>query len=136
MIRSHAPGDNDLYVRTLELGQVQESDFFSHTIHDDLDCIVQDIRQDHLADRTTADQQPTFTEVKEKFDLAMQMDSNEEPVIHEFCVQMQLPFDKISSEDFSAFLRILSLSKLLKNPNNMRGKAKAYPVHPQRYRKK
>ena len=32
VIRSHAPGENDLYVRTLELGQVQESDFFSHTI--------------------------------------------------------------------------------------------------------
>lgn len=27
VIRSHAPGENDLYVRTLELGQVQESDF-------------------------------------------------------------------------------------------------------------
>ena len=40
VIRSHAPGENDLYVRTLELGQVQESDFFSHTIHDDLDSIV------------------------------------------------------------------------------------------------
>ena len=32
VIRSHAPGENDLYVRTLELGQVQESDFFSHTM--------------------------------------------------------------------------------------------------------
>ena len=42
VIRSHAPGENDLYVRTLELGQVQESDFFSHTIHNDLDSIVQD----------------------------------------------------------------------------------------------
>ena len=29
-----------------------------------------------------------------------------------------IPFEKISSEDLSAFLRILSLSKLLKNPNN------------------
>ena len=43
VIRSHAPGENDLYVRTLELGQVKESDFFSHTIHDDLDSIVQDM---------------------------------------------------------------------------------------------
>ena len=95
VIRSHAPGDNDLYVRTLELGQVQESDFFSHTIHDDLDSIVQDIRQAHVTDRTTADPQPTFTEVKEKFDRAMQLGSNEERVIHEFCDQMQIPFDKI-----------------------------------------
>ena len=125
VIRSHAPGENDLYVRTLELGQVQESDFFSHTIHDDLDSIVQDIRQAHVTDRTTADPQPTFTEVKEKFDRAMQLGSNEERVIHEFCDQMQIPFDKIASEDFSAFMRILSLSRLLKNPNNMRGKARS-----------
>ena len=129
VIRSHAPGDNDLYVRTLELGQVQESDFFSHTIHDDLDSIVQDIRQAHVTDRTTADPQPTFTEVKEKFDRAMQLGSNEERIIHEFCDQMQIPFDKIASEDFSAFMRILSLSKLLKNPNNMRGKPRPQAYH-------
>ena len=129
VIRSHAPGENDLYVRTLELGQVQESDFFSHTIHDDLDSIVQDIRQAHVTDRTTADPQPNFTKVKEKFDRAMQLSSNEERVIHEFCDQMQIPFNKIASEDFSAFMRILSLSKLLKNPNNMRGKARTQPYH-------
>lgn len=29
----------------LELGQVQENDFFSHTIRDDLDSIIQDIRR-------------------------------------------------------------------------------------------
>ena len=59
----------------------------------------------------------------------MQLGSNEERVIHEFCDQMQIPFDKIASEDFSAFMRILSLSKLLKNPNNMRGKARTQPYH-------
>lgn len=129
VIRNHAPDTNDLYVRTLELEQVKESNFFSHTIHDDLDSIAQDIRQNHVADRTTADQQPTFTEVKEKFDLrAMQLSSNEERAIHELCDQMQIPFDKTSSEDFSAFMRILSMSRLLKNSNNMRGK-----VRPQAY---
>ena len=136
VIRSHAPGENDLYVRTLELGQVRESDFFSHTIHDDLDSIVQDIRQAHVTDRTTADPQPTFTEVKEKFDRAMQLGSNEERVIHEFCDQMQIPFDKIASEDFSAFMRILSLSKLLKNPNNMRGKARPHGHNSTKKRKR
>lgn len=94
------PGENDLYARTLELGQVQKSDFLSHTINDDLDSIVQDIRKAHVADRTTADPQPTFTEVKEKFDCAMELGNNEERVIHEFCDRMQIPFDKIASEDF------------------------------------
>ncbi len=81
--------------------------------------------QAHVTDRTTADPQPNFMEVKEKFDRAMQLGSNEERVIHEFCDQMQIPFNKISSEDFSAFMRILSLSKPLKNPINMRGKARS-----------
>ena len=48
---------------------------------------------------------------------------------------MQIPFEKISSEDFSAFLRILSLSKLLKNPNNMRGKASPIPSNRKARRK-
>ena len=64
----------------------------------------------------------------------MQKGSAEEIVIHEFCEQMQIPFEKISSEDFSAFLRILSLSKLLKNPKNMRGKAS--PISPVRKNKR
>ena len=115
---------------------MQESDFFSHTIHDDLDSIIRDIREAHVSDRTTADSQPTFTEVKEKFDRAMKLGSNEERVIREFCDQMQIPFDKIASEDFSAFMRILSLSQLLKNPNNMRGKSKSKPYDGRKKRHK
>ena len=68
--------------------------------------------------------------MKEKFEQALEQGSREEMAIHEFCDRMQIPFEKISSEDFSAFLRILSLSKLLKNPNNMRGKAS--PLLPNR----
>lgn len=135
VIRNHAPGENDLYVRTLELGQVQESDFFSHTIHDDMDSIIRDIREAHVTDRTTADPQPTLTEIKEKFDQTMQLGSNKERVIYEFCEQMQIPFDKIASEDFSAFMRILNLSKFLKNPNNMRGKARPNPNHGKKKRR-
>ena len=59
----------------------------------------------------------------------MPLDRNEERVISEFCDRMQIPFYKIASDDFSAYLRILSLSKLLKNPNNMRGEARSQPFH-------
>lgn len=123
VLGSYAPGENDLYVRTLELGQVQESDFYSHVLHDDLDSIIRDIRDAHRHDSTTADPQPTLEDVKEKFEQAIQQGSDMEAMIHQFCERLEIPFEKISSEDFSAFLRILSLSKQLKNPNNMRGKA-------------
>ena len=136
VISSHAPGENDLYMRTLELGQIQESDFFSHVLHDDLDSIVRDIREAHLKDKTTADPQPTLEDVKEKFEQAVQQGSDVEMLIHEFCDKFQIPFEKISSEDFSAFLRILSLSKMLKNPNNMRGKAKPQPYYAPKRKKR
>ena len=67
ILGKYAPGENDLYVRTLELGQVQESDFFSHILHDDLDSILRDIREAHRKDKTTADPQPTLEGIKEKF---------------------------------------------------------------------
>ena len=113
----------------LPLRIMQENDFYSHILHDDLDSIVRDIREAHLKDKTTADPQPTLDEVKENFEQAIQMGTDTEAMIHEFCDKMQIPFEKISSEDFSAFLRILSLSKLLKKPNNMRGKAKSQPYY-------
>lgn len=109
VIQKYEPGENDVYMRTLELGLVQESDFFSHTIHDDLESIVRDIREAHVTDRTTADPRPTLDDIKEQFRQDLQMGSNEELVIHEFCAKMQIPFDKISSEDFSVFMRMLSL---------------------------
>lgn len=128
VLGSYAPGENDLYVRTLELGQVQESDFYSHVLHNDLDSIIRDIRDAHRHDSTTADPQPTLEDVKEKFEQAIQQGSDMEAMIHQFCERLEIPFEKISSEDFSAFLRILSLSKQLRNPNNMRGKARP-PFH-------
>ena len=127
VLDKYAPGENDLYVRTLELGQVQESDFFSHVLHEDLDGIVRDIREAHRKDRTTADAQPSLEDVKGKFEQAIGQGSDMEMLIHEFCDKLQIPFEKISSEDFSAFLRILSLSRILKNPNNMRGKTRLQP---------
>ena len=136
VISSHAPGENDLYMRTLELGQIQESDFFSHVLHDDLDSIVRDIRKAHLKDKTTTDPQPTLEDVKEQFEQAVQQGSDIEMLIREFCDKLQIPFEKISSEDFSAFLRILSLSKMLKNPNNMRGKAKPQPYYAPKRKKR
>ena len=51
VLSKYAPGEDELYMRTLELGQVQESDFYSHVMHDDLDSIVRDIREAHRKDK-------------------------------------------------------------------------------------
>ena len=125
--KKYAADENDLYMSTLKLGQIDEDEYFGRVLYDELVAILKNIKTEHRKDKTTADPQPTLDDVKEKFEQALEQGSQEEVVIHEFCDRMQIPFEKISSEDFSAFLRILSLSKMLKNPNNMRGKAKPQP---------
>lgn len=44
IMEKHNPGENDLYVRTLELAQVSEENFFAHVVHKDIDGIMTDIR--------------------------------------------------------------------------------------------
>ena len=55
IMEKHNPGENDLYVRTLELAQVREEDYFAHVVHKDIDGIMQDIREAHRKDTSTAD---------------------------------------------------------------------------------
>ena len=118
----HAPGDNDLYMRTLEVAQVQEDDYFCYTIHNDIDRIIKDIRDAHVNDRTTADPQPSLEDIKQQLNQTLDMYNGEEAMIRMFCEQMAIPYDKLTSEEFTVFMRILSKSQLVTNPFNMRGK--------------
>lgn len=55
VMEQYSTGENDVYMRTLELGKISEDMFFSQVVHDDLDVIVKDIRTRHEKDKTTAD---------------------------------------------------------------------------------
>jgi len=52
--------------------------------------------------------------------------------------QVKIPFEEISSENFSVFLRTLGLSRLVKIPNNMRGHGwpRMYPEAKREYKDK
>ena len=134
--KKYAADENDLYMSTLKLGQIDEDEYFGRVLYDELVAILKNIKTEHRKDKTTADPQPTLDDVKEKFEQAIGQGSDTEMLIHEFCDKLQIPFEKISSEDFSAFLRILSLSKQLKSPNNMRGKASPIPPNRKARRKR
>lgn len=65
VMETYAPGEDDLYMRTLEVAQVDSDDYFNHIVHKDLDRIVKDIQTAHTSDTTTADErQPTVAEIR------------------------------------------------------------------------
>lgn len=136
VLQRYAPGENDLNVRTLELAQVQEDDFFCQTIHNDIDRIIKDIRDAHVKDRTTADSQINLDGIKQELSNAMNLNGGEEALIRIFCEQMDIPYDKLTSEEFTVFMQILSKSNHLKNPKNMRGRTLVYQKHGKGKRKR
>jgi transcriptional regulator with XRE-family HTH domain len=136
IIQKYAPDENDLHLRTLELAQVKEDDFFDYIVHGDIDRIMRDIRDTHTKDKTTADKQPALDDIQKDFEEAMNYGSNEEALIRMFCSQMSIPYEELSSEEFTTFLGILKKSKHIKNPRNMRGRSKPYQTHGKGKRKR
>jgi len=130
VIEKYNPGENDLYVRTLELAQINEDDYFSHVVHNDMDCIMRDIRDAHQKDTLTAEAETPAAEVQKQLETAMSYEgSEEERKVRVFLASLGIDYDTLTPEEFVTQINILKKSKHLKSPYNQRGKASPYQKH-------
>lgn len=130
VIQENDPGENDLYMRTLEVAQIQESEYFSHIAAEDMGEILKDIREKHKTDTTTADTDSTATGVQRQLQEAITFKGSEqERQIRVFCAQLGIPYDKLTKEQFVNLIEILKLSDYMKSPYSQRGRAKLYQSH-------
>lgn len=110
-------------MRTLELAQIDEDEYFSRIVHDDLDKIIADIREAHKKDTTTADAVNPSDTARQELEAAMSYEgSPEEHQARLFCKQLGINYDKLSKEEFVSLINILKKSSLLKGQPNKRGK--------------
>ena len=115
--------ENDLYLRTLELAQVQEDEYFGHVISDDLKLILRDIREAHKKDATTADRHSPALDVQQSLQEAMDYKgSDAEKQARIFLATFGIDYDAITMEQFVNIIEVLKLSKHLKPSINQRGK--------------
>ena len=125
VMEKHNSGENDLYMRTLELAQIDEDEYFSQVVHDDLDGIIRDIREAHIKDTTTADAVNPSDTARQELEAAMSYEgSPEERQARLFCKQLGINYDKLSKDEFVSLINILKKSSLLKVQPNKRGKNK------------
>ena len=137
IMEKHNPGENDLYVRTLELAQVSEENYFAHVVHKDIDGIMQDIREVHRKDTTTADTASPVAEIQKQMETAMHYEgTEEEKKARLFLATLGIDYDKLTPEEFVTQINILKKSEHLKSPNNLRGKTAPYMTHGKGNRKK
>ncbi len=122
--------ENDLYLRTLEVAQIREDEYFGSLIAGDLKGILRDIREQHRPGTMTADESSLAATVQGQLQDAMNFEgSSEEKQIRAFLATFGIDYDKLSKEQFVSLIEILKLSKYLKSPINQRGKARPQLQH-------
>ena len=121
---------NDLYLRTLEVAQIREDEYFGSLNVDDLKVILRDIREQHRPDTMTADESALVATVQGQLQDAMNFEgSSEEKKARSFLVTLGIDYDKLSKEQFVTLIEILKLSKHMKSPMSQRGKARPQLQH-------
>lgn len=130
VIEKYNPSENDLYVRTLELAQISEDDYFSHVVHNDIDGIMRDIRDAHKKDTMTADEKSPASEAQRQLETAMSYEGSEdEKKARVFLASLGIDYDKLTQEEFMTLINVLKKSAHMKSPYNQRGKASPYQKH-------
>ena len=115
---------NDLHLRTLELAQVQEDEYFGHVISDDLKLILWDIRETHQDDAATADSHSPALDVQKSLQEATNYKGSDvKKQARIFLTTFGIDYDAITIEQFVNIIEVLKLSKHLKTTINQRGKA-------------
>lgn len=115
--------ENDLHLRTLEVAQIREDEYFGSLIADDLKGILHDIRSEHRPDTMTADEVSLAATMQDQLQGAMNFEgSSEEKKAKALLATLGIDYDAITMEQFVNLIEVLKLSKHLKTPISQRGK--------------
>ena len=115
--------ENDLHLRTLEVAQIREDEYFGSLIADDLKGILRDIRSEHRPDTMTADEISLAATMQDQLQDAMNFEgSSEEKKAKALLSTLGIDYDAITMEQFVNLIEVLKLSKHLKTSISQRGK--------------
>ena len=115
--------ENDLHLRTLEVAQIREDEYFGSLIADDLKGILRDIRSERRPDTMTADEISFAATMQDQLQDAMNFEgSSEEKKAKALLSTLGIDYDAITMEQFVNLIEVLKLSKHLKTPISQRGK--------------
>ena len=127
--------DNDLNMRTLELAQIDEDDYFAYVIFEDLRPIIRDIREAHKSDATTADadMESPVEKAARQLEAALNCEgSKDEKIVRALLSQLEIDYDTLTKEEFVTLIGILNKSEHMKKHISRRGKVPP----PQRWKRK
>ena len=123
IMEKYQPGEHDKTAYLLKASHVQEGEYFSRRVHDDIDGIMEDIKEAHRVRAESAPKNSVVTELKKDLDeVANFKGSRLEQWLLIYCKQNRLPYHKLTEEEKQWLIRIGSKSDFMKSHIQQRGK--------------
>ena len=125
IIERYRPGADDPYLRILQAAHIEDDEYFSHMIQDDISVIVHDIRAAHKSDSESAPPTTIAEELKQDLeDVANFKGSPLEKQAALYCKRLGINYNKLSDVEFRQLVHILEKSKFFKSYVGQRKKRK------------
>ena len=125
IIERYRPGEDDPYLRILQAAHIEDDEYFSHMIQDDISVIVHDIRAAHKSDSESAPPTTIAEELKQDLeDVANFKGSPLEKQAALYCKRLGINYNKLSDVEFRQLVHILEKSKFFKSYVGQRKKRK------------
>lgn len=124
IIEKYHPDEYDSTLHLLSAMEVQEGEYFSRRVHDDIDGIMADIKRAH-AQRQNKPADSLTESIK--CDIEEAMNSTEdrvETLLRQALTRLGVPYAKVTEEEKQTIINVLRKSKRLQSGIPMRGKGK------------
>ena len=121
----YQPGEHDKETYLLQNAHVNEGDYFSSRVHNDIDGIMADLREAHRGRSDGAPKATVAEELKKDLEEVANFEgSRVEQLLMIYCKQTKLRYNKLTEEEKQWLVRIMQKSELMKSHTTQRGKKK------------
>ena len=118
--KKYAADENDLYMSTLKLGQIDEDEYFGRVLYDELVAILKNIKTEHRKDKTTSDGSMVDNLMKELEDAQKLEGSADEKKIRTALKAIGINYNKLTEDERKLIKKILYKTAMLK-PGTLAG---------------
>ncbi|MCI8548850.1 MAG: helix-turn-helix transcriptional regulator, partial [Bacilli bacterium] len=100
IMEKYQPGEHDSTTYLLQSMHLQEGEYFSQRVHNDIDCIMADLKETHADRSISAPTSSVAAELKEALDeVANFKGSQLERLVMLFCKQTKIKYSKLTEEE-------------------------------------
>lgn len=124
IIEKYHPDEYESTMHLLNATEIQEGEYFSRRVHDDIDDIMSDMKKAHTR-RQSSPTDSLADSIKRDIEEAMtSTEDRVETLLHHALTRLGVPYTKVTEEEKQTLLKVLRKSRMLQSGIPMRGQGK------------